>query len=69
MPETLFNEVAGLRLGYLLNAVFLSLTNVLIFLLNHGGSLLLHKIFSCRIKLQILLKTVLVKIPNTNSSI
>ena len=68
MPETVFNEVAGLKLGYLLNAVFFSLTNVLIFLLNHGGSLLLHKIVSCGIKVQIVLKTVLVKIPNTDSN-
>ena len=36
-----------------------SLINVLIFLLKHGGSLSLHKIVSCGIKLLIMLKTVL----------
>ena len=48
---------------------FFSLINVLIFLLNHGGSLSLHKIVSCRIKLPAMSKRVFVKIPTFSSTV
>ena len=48
---------------------FFSLINVLIFLLSRGGFLSLHKIVSCGIKLLIMLKTVLMKIPTFSSTV
>ena len=42
-----------------IECLIFSLINVLIFLLNHGGSLSLHKIVSCGIKLLIMFNTVL----------